>query len=348
MRSSRTTRTNAALTAEKPQGLFLCGFLSLSANGAGLVQTDTQYSYYPYDDYAQSANTLFHFMPKPEYLKAILLRRAIVPRYCIETIDYLNINNGKRPFSEVAILQKCFCDIPFHKLADTFSVNGVGEVYDSLRTNERAELEKSNTHFAYYGEYAVAFSKSWGEQKCLQPVHYLNIDSKYAKDFSALFARILRDDDIPDEYSQDIINRLAYIKPLRGIMKRRITRSDSSPATVEIYKNFHDECEWRYVPSAEVLSSLKTESIIANPSIIPFYNEISQRLEDDQYKAIWLNFSYDDIRYIIVPDIYARIDIIKAIMDLPDTCFENQEDISMQKNILISKIMVLAEIRKDW
>ena len=135
---------------------------------------NNQISYLPYDDYAQSANTLFHFMKKQEYLNSILRRRAIIPRYCVETIDYLNIRNGTRLFNEVAILQKCFCDIPFHKLADSFAVNVVGDVYKSLSKDEWADLEKNNTHFAYYGEYAVAFSKSWGEKKHLQPVHYLN------------------------------------------------------------------------------------------------------------------------------------------------------------------------------
>lgn len=312
------------------------------------MTTNNQISYLPYDDYAQSANTLFHFMTKPEYLNAILQRKAIIPRYCIETIDYLNIHNDTHTFNEAAILQKCFCDIPFHKLADTFEVNGVGEVYDSLTKEERADLEKNNTHFAYYGEYAVAFSKSWSERKKLQPIHYLNTDSQYAKDFSALFESILSDEDLPDRYSQDIINRLAYIKPLRGIMKRRIPRGDSSTATVEIYKNFHDEREWRYVPSADVLSSLEVESIIANPNLISRYNDISRGLENERFRALWLDFSYDDIRYIIVPDIQARIDVIKTITDLSEDCFDDQEDILMQKNVLISKILVLAEIRKDW
>lgn len=313
-----------------------------------MIPTNNQTSYSLCDDYAQSANTLFHFMTKPEYLNAILLRKAIVPRYCVETIDYLNIHNDTCVFNEVAILQKCFCDIPFHKFADTFAVNGVGEVYNSLSKDEQADLEKNNTHFDYYGKYAVAFSKSWGERKNLQPVHYINKDSQYVKDFSALFERIFRDDDISDEYSQDVINRLAYIKPLRGIMKRKRSRSDSTPAIVEIYKNFHDEHEWRYVPSADVLSSLKTDSIIAHPALIPFSNAISNRLENERYRELWLDFSYDDIRYIIVPDIHARIDIIKKIPELPSSCFETQDDIPMQKNILISKILVLEEIRKDW
>ena len=131
-------------------------------------------------------------------------------------------------------------------------------------------------------------------------------------------------------------------------MKRKITRSDSSSATIEIYKNFHDEREWRYVPNAEVLTALNTESIIANPYIIPLADEISKGLEQDRYKKLWLDFSYDDIRYIIVPNIQARVNIIKTISELPEDCFENKEDIPIEKNILMSKILVLEEIRKDW
>lgn len=313
-----------------------------------MTHTDNQVSYLPYDDYAQSANTIFHFMTKEEYLSSILTRRAIIPRYCIETIDYLNIKNGAHSFNEVAILQKCFCDIPFHKLADSFPVSGVGDVFESLNEDERARLENNNTHFDYYGRYAVAFSKSWGERKNLQPVHYLNINSQYTKDFSALFEQIFRDDDIPDEYSADVINRLSYVKPLRGIMQRTLIRNDTTKITVNIYKNFHDEREWRYVPSTKVLASLNAESIIANPNIITLANEINKGLENEQYKALWLDFLYDDIRYIIVPDIVARVDIINTIMGLSDDCFESQDNIPLQKAVLISKIMVLDEIRKDW
>lgn len=311
-----------------------------------LVEKNTDYL--PYDDYAQSANTLFHFMTKQDYLTSALCRRALIPRYCIENIDYLGIHNSQELFKEIAVLQKCFCDIPFHKLADKFSVNGTGENFKLLSEEERMEIEQNNTHCSFYGEYAIAFSKSWGEKRNLQPVHYLNRDSQYAKEFTALFELLLTDEELPDAYSQDVINRLAYIKPLRGIMQRNFNRNGSSSIFVEIYKNFHDEREWRYVPNAEVLSSLATESIIANPGIIRLSNEFSKGFENERYKSLWLKFSYDDIRYIIVPDLYARIDTIKTIMELSDSHFENQDNIPMQKSILISKILVLSEIRRDW
>lgn len=80
-----------------------------------------------YDDYAQSANTLFHFMTKSKYLEDILLKKAIVPRYCKENLEYLKICNEGVLFTEAFVLQKCFCDIPFHKLTQTFKLEAIGE-----------------------------------------------------------------------------------------------------------------------------------------------------------------------------------------------------------------------------
>lgn len=42
--------------------------------------TNNQISYLPYDDYAQSANTLFHFMKKQEYLNSILRLKMLLIR----------------------------------------------------------------------------------------------------------------------------------------------------------------------------------------------------------------------------------------------------------------------------
>lgn len=305
----------------------------------------------PYDDYAQSANTLFHFMKKSEYLKSILLKKAIVPRYCIENIEYLNIHIGDISFKEVAILQKCFCDIPFHKLAENFELNGVGEVYNSLNEDEKLNLKKNNTHPDYYGKFAIAFSKSWGESKNLQPIHYLNENSIYTVEFTKLLNSFLGVDNIPEEYVNVILNRLSFIKPLRGIMKRTIKRNNSENVSVEIYKNFHDEKEWRYVPNPTALSAAKIERIIANPNILNLRDgikNINDNLATEKYRPLWLEYNYDDIRYIVVPDLHSRIDIINTIMDIPDEQFDNQSQILMQKYILISKILVLEEIRKDW
>lgn len=301
-------------------------------------------------DYAQSANALFHFMNNGEYLKWILMNRAIVPRYCMENIEYLNIHVGDVEFKEVAILQKCFCDIPFHKLTDTSELKGIGEVYESLTNEEKAKLEKGNTHPDCYGEFSIAFSKDWGENKNLQPVHYLNEESQYTAEYIKLLKSTLDKSDIPDEYTNDILNRLAFIKPLRGVMKRPFKRKGLENCSVELYKNFHDEQEWRYVPNSMISTEAKVENIIANPKLLSFRNMdgINNSLMAERYKSLWLEYDYNDIRYIIVPHLNARIDIINTIMAIPDDKLDDQAPSSMQKYILISKILVLSEIRKDW
>ncbi len=79
---------------------------------------------------------------------------------------------------------------------------------------------------------------------------------------------------------------------------------------------------------------------------------INNSIETDRYKQLWLKYDYNDIRYIIVPDSHSRIDLINTIMSIADEQLDEQIDTGsptiIQKYILISKILVLDEIRKDW
>lgn len=300
----------------------------------------------PYNDYVQSANTLFHFMSNITYLNRILVERQIIPRYCIENIEYLNINVEGQPFNEIAVLQKCFCDIPFHKLTDTFMLDGVGDIYESLTEEEKSELAKNNSHPDYYGKFAIALSKKWGESHNLQPVQYINEKSTYAMEFSNVFASVYNAETIPEEYVNDILHRLSYMKPLRGTMDRSFNHKN-----IKLKKNFHDEREWRYVPESKILETAKIECIIANPKMLNLPDSIAginKSLENEDYRSLWLNFSYNDIRYIIVPDLQSRIDIIDTILTISPDKFDHPEQVQREQYILISKILVLDEIRKDW
>lgn len=302
----------------------------------------------PYNDYTQSANSLIHFMGKVEYLKDILQNKAIVPRYCMENIDYLNIHSKDVHFKEIAVLQKCFCDISLQKLTVNFNLNGTGDNFNSLSDNDKLLLKNHNTHPDFYGNYAIAFSKEWGEKTNLQPVHYINSNSTFAKEFSDLLNSVLNSNEIPVEYVNDILNRLSFLKPLHGIMKRKASKNNIE---VEFIKNFHDEKEWRYVPCSDILLNLHMESIIANPNILnifDFINTLNQNISSEKYKSIWLLYDYEDIRYIIVPDLQSRIDIINTIMSIPRELFKEKQQNSMSKYILISKIIVLNEMKKDW
>lgn len=74
-----------------------------------------------YDDYAQSANTIFNFMKKSEYLKEILEKKAIIPRYCKENLEYLNIHNGDIAFRKLWYYRSVFVTSHFINLQKLFT-----------------------------------------------------------------------------------------------------------------------------------------------------------------------------------------------------------------------------------
>lgn len=302
-----------------------------------------------HEDYSQSANSLFHFMQEQRFLNLALTKKALYPRYCIEDISYLKLVNQEIQFNDIAVLQKCFCDIPLHKVASSTEakVEGLGNGNNTFF---------DTSHTGCYGKFAVAFSKAWGEKKGLQPVQYLNEDSPYVNEFKVLFEKVVSTDGLPREVYLDLLQRIAYMKPLRGKMER-VIKINGTPQNVCVYKNFHDEKEWRYVPRQEKLMEISKGAetnlgvIIANPYEVAmrkdgFFDKQSQTFEEPPYDLVRLEFDYSELRYIIVPNEQSRLDTIALIMELPDERF--QKNAKMERNLLISKILVLEEIRKDW
>lgn len=314
-----------------------------------------------YVDSVQSANTLFHFMTRIDYLKEILSKKIIAPRYCTENLEYLEINDGETLFPKIAVLQKCFCDIPLHKLTESFELEGVGENYDKLSPEEKKITRKNNTHPAFYGEVAIALSKKWGVLNKLQPIHYFNQYSSLAEDFKKTLSETISIDDIPEAISNDIFNRLSFIKPLYGKMGREVVTDKGNRVVVDFLKNFHDEQEWRYVPDIRVLKEHQLDRIIANPEIfalnekMKIFNRMSDRIAQEEYRSLCLNFNFDDVRYLIVPSNDERIELIKFIkndlikyLSVESLADEDRRKLELECFLLISKIVVLNELRKDW
>ena len=64
-----------------------------------------------------SSNVLCNYMKEPAFLDKILINRAIIPRYVMEPLEYLDI----KELSLICFPMTCFCDIPFSKVSNHMS-----------------------------------------------------------------------------------------------------------------------------------------------------------------------------------------------------------------------------------
>lgn len=294
-------------------------------------------------DYVQSANTLFHFMSKPEYLYQALKNQYLAPRYCKESIEYLNLQINRRKIKDIYVLEKCFCDIPMHNLVTSFDLQVIKP--KRIKKKIRQRIEAENTHPELYGEYAISFSKEWGKRHELEPINYVQENTSYVNNtLSKSINTLVKYDDLPDEVSEDYINRLCYLKPLHGEMERKIQIEDDI-YRVTVWKNFNNEREWRYVPSVSTAQNFHISRMYVNVSDQRIIDRLNEAISQPKYKNTGLSFTFSDIQYLIVPDNSARISLIKEIEDI----FVNLTSYTnIDKDLLISKIITLSEIKKDW
>ncbi|WP_180229415.1 abortive infection system antitoxin AbiGi family protein [Bacillus wiedmannii] len=225
----------------------------------------------------QSANVLFKFMGELRFLKEIIEKMAILPRYYEEKIDYLNING----VDKIAFPMSCFCDIHLNKLVP---------------------------HMENYGYYGIGLSKEWGIQKGIQPIHYINPYSPLREDFSNIFSDTLKQSlevrEKNSSYNNYLLHNLFYMKPLEGDMI--VNREYHT-------RNFHDEREWRFIPNVLEAGTdlpLVLDPEQMNPNSYQVYSNGITKCSN-----LWLNFELDAIKYIIVKDSYDRAELIKFIVE---------------------------------
>ncbi len=226
-----------------------------------------------------SANILCNYMKELEFLEKILKNKAIIPRYVIEPLDYLKIEELHR----IAFPMTCFCDIP---------------------------LSKVGGHMSRYGRYGIALDKQAIINKFkVQPINYMNPESPLVNDFRSAFSdyynagkKVHAEDKLLLNY---LMSALMYMKPISGIEK--IEGEETNYI-------FQDECEWRYIPTEQFPNSLKLvlSGNMATENAKNYYSKALLKHEET-----WIKFDWEDICYIIVPDEMALKRIIETIKELP-------------------------------
>ena len=247
-----------------------------------------------------SANFLCNFMRKIEFLKMAIRDMAIKPRYFEEKIEYLGIPE----WTSICFPMTCFCDIP---------------------------LTKVSYHMQEYGDYGIALNKNYCISKDVQPISYLNNNSRLKKDLSEVLAKLYASPPLSEKlriYPNMILGQLLYTKPIDGYMQR----GDDQPK----HLLFKDECEWRYIPEIPEDMPL-IMSPIDNTS--EGRNKYSEALAT--YKSTWFRFDTDNIEYIVVPDEKEALQMITYINKLKNRTMNDKQK-------LISKIEISQKIQNNF
>jgi hypothetical protein len=196
---------------------------------------------------------------------------------------------------------KCFCDIPLECLED---------------------------HIKTYGQYGVAFNKAWGVKIGLTPVIYYNQNSSYVQNMREIYndyicklscetkkAQNNESNNLKDkEDLSNLSNKIRILKssftmykPIQGKYERRPECGDNY--------SFYDEREWRYLlPAITCTAYLQGDNFPQD--FIDYYNGVEKdgkwqkgKLEKDNQ----IEFTFDDIDFVIVPSTCDKNRIIKQL-----------------------------------
>ncbi len=224
-----------------------------------------------------SSNVLCNYMREQRFLDMILMNRAIIPRYVIEPLDYLDL----KPFPKICFPMTCFCDIPFSKVL---------------------------THMSNYGSYGVALDKESAYKKYhVQPIQYISEYSPLVKDFKAAFLTSISnhfegDAKVLTDY---LASALLYMKPIRG--------DKINDQNIKVQYIYQDECEWRFIPTDNFPKELH---LILKPSETTEKGKEKYSDALKNHQECWLKFEWNELLYIIVPDESAAKHTIETIKSL--------------------------------
>lgn len=228
----------------------------------------------------ESANELFHFTNKYDYIKSIL-NDKFKPFFCVEDISYM-YKEGKN--MTLAYPMVCFCDIPLKRIA---------------------------VHRKNYGDYGIGLRKEWGIRNLFTIVNY-----SFPESLKSVSLRLLidyyseMDENINEELRSKFKNSLNLLlmtsKPYEGKAFNKADRTWS-----ENKVRFYNEREWRYIPRVDKLSwSFALDEFSGN------YDDFYKAFEEEQPKIqeqYNLNFTVDDITHIFLNDESEKKKILKDI-----------------------------------
>lgn len=180
-------------------------------------------------------------------------------------------------------------------------------------------LPKLDEHTQFYGKYGIGMRREWGIENGLNPVLYISDNSIVKNSLHGLFMNPHPD---LNEAKANVMITLSHTKPISGKMLVN---------GKELEKNFYEECEWRYVETAN--AGIFIEDIDKGSDVVEAFNNKNQ--------DHMLTFEPEDIRYLLVE----KEDDVPLLIDYINKDLDNFTE--SQVKILSSKIIILDELRRD-
>ncbi|MFD2891196.1 abortive infection system antitoxin AbiGi family protein [Flavobacterium chuncheonense] len=245
--------------------------------------------------------TLFHFTSK-EFLYQIL-ESTFKVSYAREKIIG-PVNNR-----EFAVPMVSFCDLKLSELK----------------------------FFLNYGKFGIGLTKDWANKNGLSPVMYINRHCQLMDNLISGITGIYSHLSLVENINQfnnlnksylNVMNTYRYIKNYEGELWRQGRLEN------ENYR-FADEREWRFVPQ------LDTEGVAPFVGISKIRSKKQKEFYNNKVNQIRLNFSPDDIKYLVVEK---DSDITELINYLHSVKIRFDEE---TRNRLASRILTVEQIEKD-
>lgn len=162
------------------------------------------------------------------------------------------------------------------------------------------------SHIKNYGSYGLGLTKEWGKRKRLNPVLYLEHDSllsqSYEKALSPFVLENAQLKEVTDQGRLALLDVLRYIKNYEGTLIR------NNGDRKDMYR-FSDEREWRYVPDFNEDCFMILEDRL-------FQKEEIQEIVLEKISPMRLDFSADDVRYLIVENDSEINDLVRYLRSI--------------------------------
>ena len=241
--------------------------------------------------------SIFHHTDSVDKVRKILKGQSFKVQYCTEKI-YLSKNS----YLHIVVPMVSFADIRLTDYVRTF----------------RKVCSEGEYALGYYGDYAIGLSKEWAIRKNIIPISYVPkpttilSNNHILKPLESFKKRVLNDDDF-GVIINDLPPIASFCKHYEGFLENK--------GFGKIRYAFHNEQEWRYVPS-----DMSIKWNFYNNIDEPNY-EVQKRKKESLNKRIKRKLEFDlwkDVTFVVVKS--------DAFVDRIIDIFKKRKDVELRKN----------------